>query len=112
MDSCASSVSVRPTLPPLHTLDLPRGETKLPHINTLYASYELKRQVSLAPLIYAALAKSGATPDSKAADALSMRTFTSEPSGFCFIIKVFSHSFPYPFAALIFAFFHIWTSIH
>ncbi|KAG2341653.1 hypothetical protein BDR05DRAFT_965069 [Suillus weaverae] len=38
-----SSASVRPTLPPLHTLHLPRGKTQLPR--TLHDSYELKRQV-------------------------------------------------------------------
>ncbi|OAX41287.1 hypothetical protein K503DRAFT_863983 [Rhizopogon vinicolor AM-OR11-026] len=45
MDTCASSASVRPTLPPLHTLDLPRGKTQLPPIDELYDSHEFKRQV-------------------------------------------------------------------
>ncbi|KAG0706918.1 hypothetical protein DFH29DRAFT_1076646 [Suillus ampliporus] len=45
MDSCASSASVRPTLPPLHTLDLPRGKTQLPPVDALYDSYEFKRQI-------------------------------------------------------------------
>ena len=44
MDSHASSASVRPTLPPLHTLDLPRGETQL---SVRHESHELKRQVGL-----------------------------------------------------------------
>jgi hypothetical protein len=43
-----SSVSVRPTLPPLHSLHLPRGlKTQPPRIDALHDSYELKRQVSL-----------------------------------------------------------------
>jgi hypothetical protein len=42
-----SSVSVRPTLPPLHSLHLPRGLTKTqpPRIDALHDSYELKRQI-------------------------------------------------------------------
>ncbi|KAG1776755.1 hypothetical protein EV702DRAFT_1106222 [Suillus placidus] len=36
-----SPAFVRPTLPPLHTLDLPRGKTQLPR----HDSYELKRQI-------------------------------------------------------------------
>ena len=47
MEPHASSASVRPTLPPLHTLDLPRGMTQLPHIDELYDSHEFKCQVSL-----------------------------------------------------------------
>jgi len=45
MDFRASSPSVRPTLPPLHTLDLPRGKIQLPRIDELYDSHEFKRQV-------------------------------------------------------------------
>ncbi|KAG1747405.1 hypothetical protein EDB19DRAFT_304343 [Suillus lakei] len=45
MNSCASSASVRPTLPPLHMLDLPRGNTQLPRIDAPNDSYELKRQI-------------------------------------------------------------------
>lgn len=40
-----SSASVRPTLPPLHTLCLPRGKTQLPRVDALHDSYELKRQI-------------------------------------------------------------------
>ncbi|KAG2143059.1 hypothetical protein DEU56DRAFT_793278 [Suillus clintonianus] len=40
-----SAASVRPTLPPLHTLDLPRGKTQVPHIDALHDSYEFKPQI-------------------------------------------------------------------
>ncbi|KAF9237378.1 hypothetical protein BU15DRAFT_48873, partial [Melanogaster broomeanus] len=36
----------RPTLPPLHTLDLPRGNIQLPRIHELYDLDELSRQTS------------------------------------------------------------------
>ncbi|KAG1730819.1 uncharacterized protein EDB91DRAFT_1156084 [Suillus paluster] len=47
MNSCASSASVRPTLPPLHTLDLPRGDTQLPPIDALHLHdpHEFKPQI-------------------------------------------------------------------
>ncbi|KAF9225745.1 hypothetical protein BS17DRAFT_777620 [Gyrodon lividus] len=48
MAHCAShdSALVRPTLPPLHTLDLPRGNIQLPRIHELYDLDELSRQTS------------------------------------------------------------------
>ncbi|KIK81104.1 hypothetical protein PAXRUDRAFT_156906 [Paxillus rubicundulus Ve08.2h10] len=48
MAHCASrdSAWVRPTLPPLHTLDLPRGKIQLPRIHELYDLDELSRQTS------------------------------------------------------------------
>jgi hypothetical protein len=60
MDSHASSPSVRPTLPPLHTLDLPRGDTQLPRIDELYESRGFKRQVNLDLYHVHRLADSGA----------------------------------------------------
>lgn len=52
MNSSASSASVRPTLPPLHTLHLPRGNLKslkipgqFTRIDALHDSYELRRQI-------------------------------------------------------------------
>ncbi|KAH7886985.1 hypothetical protein F5I97DRAFT_1088608 [Phlebopus sp. FC_14] len=38
--------SARPTLPPLHTLDLPRGKTQLPRIHELYDLDDLSYQTS------------------------------------------------------------------
>ncbi|KAG1849979.1 hypothetical protein F4604DRAFT_1809745 [Suillus subluteus] len=41
-----SSASIRPTLPPLHSLNLPRAlKTQPPRIDALHDSYELKRQI-------------------------------------------------------------------
>ncbi|KIJ62141.1 hypothetical protein HYDPIDRAFT_114997 [Hydnomerulius pinastri MD-312] len=44
--ACPASASARPTLPPLHTLDLPRGNVQLPRIHELYDLDDLSRQTA------------------------------------------------------------------
>ncbi|KAG2154146.1 uncharacterized protein EDB93DRAFT_1132874 [Suillus bovinus] len=45
MNSSASFTSVRPSLPPLHTLHLPRGKIQVPRIDALHDLYKSKPQI-------------------------------------------------------------------